>query len=135
MRTQGQLIPLFLRFAKVCLDETASDEKQVSDLYVSTLCLRSYVNTLVFTTGFQFGVGYSIRLVGVEGDTFLLAVGFVVKENAASGDAVVGPVVNGAFVVGSGTDNVGAVGVVIEGVGGDPGEMSESVPLSAALRI
>ena len=48
---------------------------------------------------------------------------------------MVGPVVLRAFEVGGGADDVGALGAVVEGLGGHVGEVPEAVPLGAALGI
>ena len=61
--------------------------------------------------------------VGVVGDAVSKGVATVVEEEAAACDTVRGPVMDAAFVVGGGADDVGAVGVVVEGVRGDVGEL------------
>lgn len=48
---------------------------------------------------------------------------------------MVRPVMDGAFLVCCGTDDVGAVGVVVECVGRYPCKMSEPIPLSPTLRV
>ena len=45
------------------------------------------------------------------------------------------PVMNGTFVVCRRTDNVRAVSIVVECVGGYMGEMPEPIPLSTALGV
>ena len=42
---------------------------------------------------------------------------------------------NGAFEIGGWSHDVGAFGAVVEGGGGAVGEMAETVPLSAGLRV
>jgi hypothetical protein len=63
-------------------------------------------------------------------------VGPVVDEDAAADDAVLRPVVDAdSFRIGFEADEGLALGVVVEGVGGDVGEVAESVPLCATLGV
>jgi len=48
---------------------------------------------------------------------------------------VIGPVVDGTLVVRCWTNDVRAMGIVIERLGRYPGEVPEAIPLGAALRI
>ena len=119
---------------------------------VSTLCFRPDINSLILPTRFELGVGYTFGFIGVQRDAILVTVGAVVEEDPTACDTVVGPVVDGAFVVCFVADYVFAVGVIVEGAGWYPGELyclsayascklrkltdvSESVPLSPALRV
>ena len=52
-----------------------------------------------------------------------MRVAAVVKEDPATRDAVLGPVVDGAFVVRLCSEDVGAVRVVVEGAGCEVGEL------------
>ena len=65
----------------------------------------------------------AVRGVGVVADAVGEGVAAVVEEEAPSGDAVGGPVVDAAFVVGGGAGDVGAVRVVVEGLPADVGEL------------
>ena len=119
---------------------------------VSTLCLWPDVNSLLLPTRLELGVGYTFGFIGVQGDALLVTVGAVIEEDTTACDTMVGPVVDGAFMICFVTDYVFAVGVVVEGAGWYPGELyclsayascklrtstdvSESVPLSPALRV
>ena len=99
------------------------------------MSLWSDIDTLILPARFKLSIGYTIRVIGIECYAFLLAVRLVVEKDAAACDAVVRPVVDGAFVVCTGSDDVGAVGIVVEGVCWYPGEMSESVPLGSTLGV
>lgn len=48
---------------------------------------------------------------------------------------MIGPVVDGALVVRGWTNNIRGLGVVVETVGRYPGDVSEAIPLGAALCI
>lgn len=48
---------------------------------------------------------------------------------------MVAPVVLRAFEVGCGADDIGGFGAVVEGLGGQVGEVPEAVPLGAALGV
>lgn len=54
-------------------------------------------------------------------------VGAVVEEDATAGEPVGRPVVDAAFVVGGGAQDIGTFSEVIEGLGGFMGEVSEAV--------
>jgi hypothetical protein len=60
---------------------------------------RSNIDALVFTALVQFFPGNGVVVVWVVVDAFLVRVTAVVEQDAAAGDAMLGPVVNGAFVV------------------------------------
>ena len=62
-------------------------------------------------------------VVAVVGDVVRVRVAAVVEQDAAAGDPVLGPVVDGAFLVGVRAEDVGGLGVVVEGAGGDVGEL------------
>lgn len=66
----------------------------------------------------ELGEGYLVGFVRVEGDVVGFGVGAVVEEEAAAGDAVVGPVVDAAFVVCGWAGYVAAFGLVGMLVGG-----------------
>ncbi len=59
----------------------------------------------------------------------------MVEKQTATGNAVVGTVMDGTLVVSRWTNDVRAVGVVAEGVVWYPGEVYEAIPLSSALCI
>ena len=113
-----QVIPFLRRHAIVRFDESASDEQDITNLYVSTLRLRSDIDFLVLSASLELRIRYAVRFVRVELDALFFCVGAVIEENAAACDAVVRPVVDRAFVIGAGTD-----GVVVEGLCGYPGEL------------
>ena len=52
-----------------------------------------------------------------------MRVAAVVEQEAAAGEAVLSPVVDGAFGGGAGADDVRAVGAVVEGAGCEVGEL------------
>lgn len=114
------------------LDEAAADEQDISDPDIPALCLRADVDALIFAALVQFFETDGIVVVGIVLDPLLVGISAVIEQNTSSGDAVFGPVVDGAFVVGFGAENVFAVGVVIEGSGGDMSELDRLDHLSMA---
>ena len=118
-----QLIPFLRRHAKVRFDEPASDEQDITNLYIPTLRLRSDIDFLIPSASLELRIRYAIGFVRVEGDALLICVGAVIEEDAAACDAVVRPVMDGAFVIRFGTDDVVTMGVVVEGLGGHPGKL------------
>ena len=123
MMPSCQLIPFLRQHAIVRFDEPASDEQYITNLYVPTLRLRSDIDFLIPSASLELRVRDAIRFVRVQRDALLIRVGAVIEEDAATCDAVVRPVVDRAFVVRVGTDNVGAMGVVVEGLCGHPGKL------------
>lgn len=107
----------------VCLRKTTSDEQEIPDFYIAALCFGADVDALVFPALVELLVGYTVGVVGVVYDAVSVGEGAVVEEDTTARDAVGGPVVDGAFVVGFGVCDVFGVGVVVEGVGGDVGEL------------
>jgi hypothetical protein len=88
-----------IAFVVVCLFPAAADEKQVSYLDVTTLSSWPNVHTLVFAALVQLFPGNWIVIVWVIIDAFFVRVPTVVEENSTSCDAVLGPVMYGAFEV------------------------------------
>ena len=52
-----------------------------------------------------------------------MSVATVVEEDASTGDAMVCPMVDGAFLVGVGAKDVFAMGVIVESLAGDMGKL------------
>ena len=107
----------------VRFDEPAPDEQDVTNQYIPALRLRSDIDFLVPSASLELRVRYAIRFVRVERDALLICVGAVIEEDAAACDAVVRPVMDRAFEIRVGTDNVFTMGVVVEGLGGYPGKL------------
>jgi len=108
----------------ICLDEAAADEQDISDPDIPALCLRADVDALIFAALVQFFETDGIVVVGIVLDSLLVGISAVIEQNTSSGNAVFGPVVDGAFVVGFGAEDVFAMGVVVEGTGGNMGELN-----------
>ena len=154
MRSQRQPLPLLRRRGMVRFDPAAPDEEQIADFDVPAQRFRSDVNTLRFAALVQLGVADGVVVVAVVGDVVGVRVAAVVEQDAPACDPVLGPVVDGAFVVGVWAEDVAGLGVVVEGAGWDVGElgdvsgvfgcwrrggwrtdMSEAVPLGARLGV
>ncbi len=73
--------------------------------------LGADIESLVFAAGVELGVRNGVVVEGVVLDSFFVGVGAVVEEDAAAGDPVRGPVVDGTFLVGGWADDVVAVGL------------------------
>lgn len=110
---------LGIRLAVVRLLPARADEEHVADFDVAALSGGADVDSLVFAAGVELVKGDGVVVEGVVGDAFFVGVAAVVEEDAAAGDAVLGPVVDGAFVVCCGADDVAAFGLdgVIRGGG------------------
>ncbi len=134
MWSQRSFRTLLGRFTVICLDEPAPDEENISDSDIPALRLRTDVNALVFSALVQFFEADGVVVVRVVLDSLLVGVSAVVEEHASTGDAVFGPVVDGAFVVGFWADNVFTVGVVVEGASWDMGKLQFVSELNGALR-
>lgn len=61
--SQCQPRPFLYRLAVVCLDKTTSNEQHVANLYVTSLSLRSNINTLISSASFELCVRYTISFV------------------------------------------------------------------------
>ena len=85
--------------------------------------LRSDIDSLIPSASLELRIRYAICFVRVQRDALFLRVGAVIEEDAATCDAVVRPMMDRAFVVRVGTDDVVTVGVVVEGLGGYPGKL------------
>ena len=123
MRPQRHPRPLVRRLAVIRLHKPTADEQDIADLDIAALCLRMDIDALVFAAVVQLFERDGVVVVGVVLDAFSVRVGAVVEEDAAAGDAVLGPVVDGAFVVRFRSEDVGAVRVVVEGAGCEVGEL------------
>lgn len=132
MWPQRHLRPLLGRLTVIGLDEAAADEQDISDPDVSALCLRPDVDALVLAALVQFFETDGIVVVRVVLDPLLVGISAVIEQDAPTGNAVFGPVVDGAFVVGFGANDVLAVGVVVESPCRDMRKLDRSDPLSMA---
>jgi len=88
------------------LDPARADQQDVADLDVAALRLRADVDPLRLAAFPQLLEGDGVAEVRVVGDAVGFGVSPVVEEDAAAGDAVVGPVVDAAFEVGVGARDV-----------------------------
>jgi hypothetical protein len=88
-----------IAFAVVRLFPPAADEKQVSNPDITTLSGRSNVHALVFAALVQLFPGNWVVVVRVVVDAFFMRIATVVEKNSTSCDAVLCPVMYGAFVV------------------------------------
>ena len=90
---------------------------------IPTLSLRPDIDSLLFPACLKVSVGYAFGFIRVERNTLLITIGSVVEEDAPASYTMVGPVVNGAFVVCFLADNVFAAGVVVERARRNPREL------------
>ena len=86
--------------------------------------LGTDIDALVFSALGEFFKRNGVVVVGVVLNAFFMGVAAVVEEDAATGDTVVGPVMDGASGGGVGADDVGAAGVVVEGLAGEMGKLN-----------
>jgi len=86
----------------------AADEEHVASLNVAALSCGANVDTLVLAALVQLFPRDGVVVERVVVDALLARVAAVVEKDAPAGDPVVSPVVNGAFMVCRGTENVGA---------------------------
>lgn len=84
----------------------ATDKQHIAGLDVTALRSGSDVYALVDATLVQVLPGNRIVVVRVVVDAFFVRVAPVVEQDAAAGDAVLGPVVDGAFVICTWASNV-----------------------------
>jgi hypothetical protein len=137
-----------IRLAIVCFFPAAADEEHVADLDVAALSCGANVDALVLTALVQLFPGDRVVVEGVVVDALFARVAAVVEEYPAAGDAVVGPVVDRAFVVGGWAEDVGAFGLdtasviafytmvgcvyaIVERPRWSVGEVPEAIPLRA----
>ena len=123
MRSQRQPLPLLRRRRMVRFHPATPHEQQIPDLDIPAQRFGPDVDTLCFAAPVELGVGDGVVVVAVVGDVVGVGVAAVVEQDAAAGDPVLGPVVDGAFLVGVGAEDVGGLGVVVESAGGDVGEL------------
>jgi hypothetical protein len=149
-----EFVSLFAGRLVVLVHPSRPDQDDITDLDISALSRRPNVNPLPSATCLEVSVRDS--MCGVAGivDLVRLSIGPVVEEEGAASEAVVGPVMDAVFVVGTGAVDIGAADAVVEGVGWDVGELvtklettgvgmvmahaayvSEAVPLSPTLGI
>lgn len=81
-------------FVVICFFPAASNEQHVADLDVTALSRGANIDALVFAALVQLLPGDGVVVIGVVVDAFLVGVAAVVEENAASSDAVLGPVMD-----------------------------------------
>ena len=132
MWPQRHLRPILGRLAVIRLDEAAADEQDISDPDVAALRLRPDVDALIFAALVQLFETDGIVVVRVVLDSLLVRISAVIEQDAPTGNAVFGPVVDGAFVVGFGADDVFAVSVVVKSPCRDMRELDRSDHLSTA---
>ena len=105
------------------LYKAAPDEQDISDPDVAALCLRPDVDALILSALVQLLETDGVVIVWVVLDPLFVGISAVIKQDAPTGNAVFGPVVDGAFVVGLGADDIFAVGVVVKGSSWDMREL------------
>jgi hypothetical protein len=84
----------------VCFFPATSNEQHVSNLNVTTLSSGPDVNTLVLATLVQFFPRDRVIVEWVIVDALLACIATVVEKNAASCNAMLCPMMDGAFMVG-----------------------------------
>lgn len=85
----------------------AANEEHVADLDVAALRCGADINALVFTALVELLPGNGVVVVWVVIDALLVRVASIVEKDAAAGYAMLGPVVDRAFVVCGRTYDVG----------------------------
>ena len=132
MRPQRHPFRFFWRLAVIRLDEAAPDEQDISNPDVPTLGLWPDVDPLILTALVQFFETDGVVVVWIVLDALLVGIAAIVEQDASTGNAVFGPVVDGAFVISLRAEDVFAVRVVVEGSGRDVRELDRSDFLSMA---
>lgn len=151
------LIPRIITLTVVRLLPPTANEQHITDLDVTALCGRSNIDTLVFAALVQLFPGNGIVVERIIIDAFLLRVASVVEQDAATSDAVLCPVVDGALVVCGGAGYICAFGLemssatemlyerensgfgkpyaVVKASTGNMRKVSEAIPLGSGLRV
>jgi hypothetical protein len=96
---QTSLRAIRIAFAVICFFPTTSDEQHVADLDVTALSSGADVDTLIFAALEELFPGNGVVVERVVVDAFFVSVATVVEEDASARNAVLCPVVDGAFVV------------------------------------
>lgn len=96
---QASTCAVSIAFAVVRFFPATADEQHVADLDVAALGSGADVDALVFAALEELLPGDGVVVEGVVVDAFFVGVAAVVEEDAAACDAVLGPVVDGAFMV------------------------------------
>jgi hypothetical protein len=96
---QRSLRYIFVTLVVICLLPSASIEKHISGFDIAALCRGSDVHALIFATLVELFPGDGVVVVRVVVDAFLVFVASVVEKDAAICYAVLGLVVDRAFMV------------------------------------
>lgn len=130
---QSELTTLLRRVRPVRSDPAAAHKQHIARLDVAALSGRADVHALRLADLRQEVKTHFVARIRIVDDAVGLAVGPDVEEDAAARNAVLRPVMNAAFQVRVGTNNVPFLGVVIKRLGARVRKMAESVPLRARL--
>lgn len=109
--TQRRLGPILIALAVICFFPAAAHKQHVAGFDVAALSNRPDVDALVFAAAVKLLPGNRVVVIRIVVDALFVRVASVVEEDAAACDAVFGPVVNRAFVVGAGASDVTAFGL------------------------
>lgn len=123
MRSHGQPVPLLGRLAVVGFHKPAPDEEDISNFDIAALSLRPDVDSLVLAALVQLFKTDRIIVIRIVLNALLMCIAAIVEQNTPTGDAVLGPVVDGAFVVGLWAVDVFAVCIIVERRAGNMGEL------------
>lgn len=123
VRAERRGTALLRRLAVVGFFPAATDEQDVADVDVAALGGGADVETLGFATCRELRVGNGVAIEGIVSYALTAGVGAIVEEDSPAGDTVLRPMMDGAFIVGGGADNVGAFGAVVEVACGYVGEL------------
>jgi len=119
MGAQGKTRPFLARLQMVLLDPAGADEEQIADFYVAALGCWADVYALVLSAVVQLFEGDGIVVfflwlivwLGCRGkikrtkrivlNPFCFRIASIVEKDTPARNAMLGPVVDGAFLVGS----------------------------------
>lgn len=76
------------------LDEAAPDEQDIPDPDIPALRLRPDIDTLILAALVQFFEADGVVVVWIVLDSLLVGISAVIEQDATTGDAVFGPVVD-----------------------------------------
>jgi hypothetical protein len=105
---QRRLRALLAALAVKCLFPATTNEQHVTNADIAALRCGPDVDSLVESAAVQVLPGDGVVVERVVINTLLVRVAAVVKQHAAAGDPVLGPVVNRTFVVSSWAGDVAA---------------------------
>lgn len=108
---------LFAAAVIVRLNKATTNEKQVSDFYIASLSLWTNVYPLVFTALIKAIIGYMMAFVSVVLNSSLVRVAAIVQKDAPPGNAMLTPVINGAFIIGFWANDIIDTSIVVEHAG------------------